>query len=100
MGSRLSSSDNTDAPSTTKQSDDELPCVDQVTTNSKQKLSAMANTDRPVSSDVYIKDQFRLEFLDCTCCCDTTKKVPGCDFQGSHVLHDLYEMVRHLATVR
>lgn len=44
-------------------------------------------------ADAYINDKFRLEFLDCDCCCDTTKKVANCDFEGNRVLQDLYEMV-------
>ncbi|CAF1421488.1 unnamed protein product [Rotaria magnacalcarata] len=46
-----------------------------------------------IQSPAYIKDKFRLEFLDCDCCCDTTKKLPDCDFQGINVLRDLYDLV-------
>ena len=96
MGSRLSSCDNHDASSHEERNRDGMLRVDQVTTNNQPKSSAMTHSDRPAPSQVYVKDQFRLEFLDCNCCCDTTKKVPSCDFQGSHILHDLHEMVRHL----
>ncbi len=53
-----------------------------------------ANTsDDSIQSNVYIKDKFRLEFLDCHCCCDSSKTVANCDFQGVQHLQDLYEMV-------
>lgn len=50
-------------------------------------------SNESIQSDMYIKDQFRLDFLDCHCCCDTTKKITNCDFQGMNILKDLHEMV-------
>ncbi|CAF1164832.1 unnamed protein product [Adineta ricciae] len=50
-------------------------------------------TNDRTRSHVYMKDQFQLNFLDCDCCCDTTKKIANCDFQGINILQDLYEMV-------
>ncbi len=61
------------------------------------RTSSITTEDNSKSSDqshVYIKDKFQLEFLDCNCCCDTTKKIVNCDFQGINILRDLYEMVR------
>jgi hypothetical protein len=55
--------------------------------------SRQSCNDKSMQSNVYINDKFRLGFLDCNCCCDTTKKIGNCNFQGINILKDLYEMV-------
>ncbi|CAF0735672.1 unnamed protein product [Adineta steineri] len=55
-------------------------------------ISSVNNSNLP-QPHVYIKDKFQLEFLDCNCYCDTTKKIANCDFQDNNLLHDLYEMI-------
>lgn len=63
------------------------------TTETKSKTTSLDAKNESEPSHVFIKDQFKLEFLDCDCCCDTTKKISNCDFQGIHILNDLYDMV-------
>jgi hypothetical protein len=86
MGSRISSN-NIDNPSSSTG-------LNSNSTSSTNDTNAPINNSKTSDdSHVYIKDKFRLEFLDCDCCCDTTKKVANCDFQGINILQDLYEMV-------
>jgi hypothetical protein len=80
MGSNVSSN-HTDGPLSSPQN------------NSNTSPNEQISSSEPTQSHVYINDKFRLEFLDCNCCCDTTKKVANCDFQGINILRDLYEMV-------
>jgi hypothetical protein len=97
MGSRVSCND-IDDPS--RSTNNISPPNDNVTINNSnindQKLYTIPNNGESTPSHVYIKDKFRLEFLDCNCCCDTSKKVANCDFQGINILQDLYEMVSRL----
>jgi hypothetical protein len=89
MGSRVSSNNIDDRSNNSKTSstnDNNVP-INNSNTN-EQKLC-----DKLKQSHVYIKDKFQLEFLDCNCSCDTTKKIANCDFQGINILQDLYEMV-------
>jgi hypothetical protein len=89
MGSRISSNDLDSSSSNIEN-----------TTNNNNAIINNPNEQKscgePTRSHVYIKDKFRLEFLDCNCCCDTTKKIANCNFQGINVLRDLYEMVSEL----
>ena len=91
MGSRISSNDMDDQSIGTENTNT-YPTNDDTTKNNlninEQKLPCNS-----AESHVNIKDKFRLEFLDCDCNCDTTKKIAECDFQGSNILQDIYEMV-------
>ncbi|UJR31721.1 hypothetical protein I4U23_019201 [Adineta vaga] len=85
MGSRVSCKNDTDESSnSTSQSSTNEVLMNNIPNSIYKKKS---------NENVYIKDQFQLEFLDCDCCCDTTKKIANCDFQDIHILQDLYEMV-------
>jgi hypothetical protein len=90
MGSRVSCRE-TDEPSNSTLGS--VPSINDVHPSDKLEAKNKKSNEEAAQSDVYINDKFRLEFLDCDCCCDTTKKVANCDFQGIHVLQDLYEMV-------
>jgi len=87
MGSRVSRND---IDRTSTSSTNENLSINNSNTNEQNSI------DQSTKSHVYIKDQFRLDFLDCNCCCDTTKKIANCDFQGINILKDLYEMVSKL----
>ncbi|CAF4997609.1 unnamed protein product, partial [Rotaria sp. Silwood1] len=96
MGSNVSCNDIDSSTNSTKTNSNSMSLIsDNVPINNsninKQKLNCEST-----QSHVYIKDKFQLEFLDCDCCCDTTKKVVNYDFQGINVLQDLYEMVSEL----
>lgn len=84
MGSRVSCND---IDSSGKSYTNDNLCINNSNINEKN------SSDKSTQSHVCIKDKFRLEFLDCNCCCDTTKKVANCDFQGINILQDLYEMI-------
>jgi hypothetical protein len=95
MGSRISCND----------ADSSSSNIENSSSTSTKNNNAIINNSNPTEqkscgeptrSHVYINDKFRLEFLDCNCCCDTTKKIANCNFQGINVLRDLYEMVSEL----
>ncbi|CAF1175855.1 unnamed protein product [Rotaria sp. Silwood1] len=93
MGSNVSCNDIDSSSNSIKTNSNSMSLIsDNVPINNsninKEKLNCEST-----QSHVYIKDKFQLEFLDCDCCCDTTKKVVNYDFQGINVLQDLYEMI-------
>ena len=97
MGSRVSCND-IDGPSSSTETSSSTSSTNNNVTINNSNFKEQTSCGDPTRSHVYIKDKFRLEFLDCNCCCDTTKKVANCDFQGINVLRDLYEMVSGFIT--
>lgn len=53
------------------------------TTKLTQKSSSMLNS--------HLKDQFKLSFLDCQCCCEASKEMNRCQKTSSKFLNDLQE---------
>jgi len=95
MGSRVSYNDINGLSSSTRNSESTSSTSDNLSINNSN-TNEQNSSDQSIQSHVYIKDKFQLEFLDCNCCCDTTKKIANCDFQGINILQDLYEMVSEL----
>ncbi|CAF1254350.1 unnamed protein product, partial [Rotaria sordida] len=74
MGSNVSCNDTDSSSNSTSSIHDNRPINNSYTNEQKSNSES-------TRSHVYIKDKFRLEFLDCNCFCDTTKKIANCDFQ-------------------
>ncbi|CAF3311421.1 unnamed protein product [Rotaria sp. Silwood2] len=93
MGSNVSRNDIHNSSNSTKTNSSSMSSISGNGPINNSNINQEKSTCESAQSHVYIKDKFRLEFLDCNCCCDTTKKIPNSDFQGINVLRDLYEMV-------
>jgi len=92
MGSRISCNDADSSSSNSSSTSTKTNNPIIINSNPTEQKSC----GEPTQSHVYIKDKFRLEFLDCNCCYDTTKRIANSKFQGINVLRDLYEMVSEL----